>query len=448
MKKKKLFFLGYGGGHINALIPVIKEFYYDSGYEIVVVGINLAVETLRQNHIACKSLSDYLDEEALTIGHPLALQRHNFNSTVSYADSIAYYGFSMRDLNHEVGKDIADKIYKVYDRRLFFPVKSMKKILQKESPDVVIVTTMYRFELAALQAAKELGIPSVKIEDLVGIISKPFPDKIIVSTEKEKKKLTDEGIEDNQVILKKELKEPSLVKYCNFVYHSYLNMRPTRECVISNYVKNTLIKNGHNPQNVFVTGQPAFDEFKKYDSIDINQYFELLNLDSKKPILSFMSQPLDNRQNILEYIIRGIREIPDLQFIIKLHPNEDGKLQRLILKEMNYQACIVKEIPSPIITKLSTIVSTVSSTTGLEAACLDKNLIYFQFFEQDEDILYEEMGIGIKITEPEEISPTIKKLMFNTEIISSLSFHRKEYTNYGNSANNVKKVIEQLLEDE
>lgn len=447
MKKKKLFFLGYGGGHINALIPVIKEFYYDSHYEVVVVGINLAVDTLRQNHIACKSLSNYLDEEALTIGHPLALQRHNFSSTVSYADSIAYYGFSMRDLIQEVGKDIADKIYKIYDRRLFFPVESMKKILQKEAPDAVIVTTMYRFELATLQAAKELGIPSIKIEDLVGIISKPFPDKIVVSTEEEKKKFIDEGIDNSQIILKKELEDSSLIEYCNHVYHSYINMRPTRECVISNYVKNTLIKNGHNPENIFVTGQPAFDEFKKYDSIDINKYIELLNLNPKKPILSFMSQPLDNRQNILQYIICGIREISDLQFIIKLHPNEDGKLQKYILKEMNYQACIVKEIPSPIITKLSTIVSTVSSTTGLEAACLDKNLIYFQFFEQDEDILYEDMGIGIKITKPEDISLTIKKLISNTNTNKSLSLARKEYTNYGNAANNVKKVIEQLLKD-
>lgn len=442
---KKLLFLGYGGGHINALIPVIKQFYYLPDYEVCAIGINLAAEALRQNKIACKTLSDYLTEEALNIGRPLALKNHNFKSVVSYADSIAYYGFSMQDLINKVGSEMAHQILHIYDRRLFLPVESMKMILQKERPDVVVVTTMHRFEAASILAAKELGIPSVKIEDLVGNIIIPFPDKIQADTEEEYNHLIEKGFTPEQLVMKADLENSVIKGYRDSIHECYNSMRPDRECVISNYVRDNLITKGHKPENICVTGQPAFDILKDYEHIDKERYLLELGLECDKPVLSFMSQPLSNRLDILRNIIDGIRNIPDLQFIIKLHPNEDGNIQRLILDELKYKATIVKDIPAPVITQISTLTSTVSSTTGLEAACLDKDLIYFNFFNEYEVVPYADMGIGIRITKVDEIEKKVIELLNNTELRKKLADARKEYTNYGSAAKNIKVIIDELI---
>ena len=443
---KKIFFLGYGGGHINALIPVIKMFQKDSNYEVVAIGINLAADTLRKNGIPCKTLSNYMTEEVLNIGHPLALKFHNFNSTVSYADSISYYGFSMKDLIADLGKDLAWRVFKLYDRRLMLPVNSMKYILQKEQPDVVVATTMHRFEAATIIAANELGIPSVKIEDLVGNVSIPFPDKLQANTEEEYKELLLQGFTENQIVLKSELEQKDILEYRDRVRSTYLNMQPDRICVVSDYVKSELIRKGKLEESIRVTGQPAFDALLKWNDVDENRIIDQLGLDKSRPIFSYMSQPLSNRAEILELVIETIRDIEGVQLVIKLHPNENGDIQRLVLQKMNYNAVITKEISSAEITKISTITSTVTSTTGLEAACLNRDLVYFNFFDEDNFVPFNEMGIGVRITSVADGKEIIKAVLSGEEQYSHMKDNRKSYIkNLGKGAENVYNVIKELL---
>ena len=58
---KKAFFVCYGGGHAEALIPVMKYLIANTSIKVDAIGINLAAEKLRMNGIPCKSLSNYLD---------------------------------------------------------------------------------------------------------------------------------------------------------------------------------------------------------------------------------------------------------------------------------------------------------------------------------------------------------------------------------------------------
>ena len=141
---------------------------------------------------------------------------------MSFADSIAYYGYTMSDLIDEVGEEAAYQILDIFDRRTMFPVKTMMRILSKEKPDVVITTTMNRFEAATLYAAGKLGIPSVKVEDLIGRINKTFPDKIQVETESERRILIDKGVKKDNIILKSELKNPIVMSYYEEIHKRQL----------------------------------------------------------------------------------------------------------------------------------------------------------------------------------------------------------------------------------
>jgi len=443
---KKCLIISYGGGHVNTIIPVVKELYKLNNIEVLTIGINLAADTLRQNRIPCKTLSDYMTKDVLEIGLPLAERFHNFNSSMSFADSIAYYGFSMRDLINDRGEEIAAKVFDVYDRRLFLPVNAAKQIIKKEKPDVVVTTTMHRFEAAALIAANELGIPSLRIEDLLGNINRPFPDKIQVRTITEKKELIEKGISPDKIILKSKIDDKEILEVANEVYNTYCNLQPSRFAVLCDYTKKNIEKRGLNSNSIVVTGQPAFDKLLDFKNIDRNEIYKSLNLNVDKLIVSLMSQSsIECRESVLRALVIAMKKHNDKQLVIKLHPNEDGKIQELILGDMGYKASLVKDIPAPSIIEISDLVVTVSSTTGLEAVVMDKPLIYINLTKEPDFIPYGEMGIGLGVYEENKVSDTITKIFKDEETKSMLKVSRREFKTDGKAASRVAKLILEMI---
>ncbi|MEW6697640.1 MAG: UDP-N-acetylglucosamine 2-epimerase [Bacillota bacterium] len=441
---RKCLFLGYGGGHINTLIPVIKELQkFD--IEIEVIGINLAVEILRRNGIPCKSLASYMDDETLSIGLPLARKFHTFGSPVSYADSIAYYGFSMKDLIEEYGNELAQKIFNIYDRRLFLPVKTMKDILAKEKPNIVVVTTMYRFELATVIAAKEMGIMSIKVEDLLGRLLKPFPDKIHVDSDEDREKLINQGINPNKIVLKSELENSEIVAVLEKVYNLACTTQATKFSVLCDYTKNNLVKRGIDADSIEITGQPAFDSLIEYKDVNKHTVIKSFKLNPDKRVVTYMSQPLVCRENVLRGLVSAMKDHEDKQLIIKLHPNEDGIVHKNILKEFNYEALVIKDRPAPLLSYISDLVITISSTTGLEAVILDKPLLTINLTNEEDVIPFNEMGIGMGVYCKEDISTAIDKMFQDEKLQKELCNNRKKFENDGKAASRVANLIVDMV---
>lgn len=445
---KKALFICYGGGHADALIPVMKYLIKDSDIQVDAIGINLAAEKLRQNGIPCKGLSNYLDVRSVEIGFPLAKTRHNFSSTVSFADSIAYYGYCMSDLIDEVGADAAYQILEVFDRRTMFPAKTMLKILQKEAPDVVVTTTMNRFEAAALYAASMLGIASLKVEDLIGRINRTFPDKIQVETNEERERLIANGIQPQQIILKSILKSPIVMDYCNHVYQRQIDTRPTGFAVLCEYAKNEIKKRGIAPDSIYITGQPAFDQHPWYlEHTDRNVVCMELGLSSDKSIVTFMSQPNEEREAVFKTLIAAAKKIDvnKVHVVVKLHPNEDGKIQQLIMDEENIHTFkLVKNIDARELLAISDLVITVSSTTGLEAAVMGKPLVYINVTDKEDYIPFADMGIGIRCSSSEELAEQLQRILIdkNAPVLKNTA----EYKTDGKAAVRVGKLVRDFAE--
>lgn len=440
---KKCLFISYGGGHANTLMPVIKELMKQENYKCSVIGINLAADTFRENGIPCKSLSSYMDDEILTLGLPLARQFHDFNSKVTYADSIAYYGFSMFDLISEKGIEFANEVLQVYDRRLFLPIKSMEKILGIEKPDIVITTTMHRFEAATILAANQLGIASIRIEDLLGNINKPFPDKIIVNSLSEKETLIKQGINENKIILSSSLKNDKLSEYADEVYDIYCKMKPTKFAVMSKYTKENILNRGFNDEDVEITGQPAFDHLinNEYDPKKLKSE---LRLDANKKVVTYMSQPLPIRETTIKSIIMAMKEVENAQLIIKLHPNEDGKIHELLLEETDYKATVVKNYKACDIMDISDLVITISSTTGIEAALMKKQVLSINLTGEADFIPFKKMGIGEIAYNADEVKKEIK-MFLEKDAVNSNDSIVADFKADGRSAQRVVELIKQLL---
>lgn len=443
---KKALFVCYGGGHADALIPVMKYLIDNTNIKVEAIGVNLAAEKLRTNGIPCKSLSHYLDIRSVEIGFNLAKNRHNFKSAVSFADSIAYYGFTMSDLIDDIGEKSANEVLRIFDRRTMFPSKTMIRILNVEKPDVVITTTMNRFEAATLYAAACLGIPSVKVEDLIGRINKTYPDKIQVSTSEEKENLIRKGIKADSIMLKSDLINSPAMKYCEKIYNIQLNLRPSAFAVFCKYAKDEMIKRGIPEASIYVTGQPAFDRHQFYlENTSREKVFDSIGVQNNRKIITFMSQPLAERENVLRCLFAAIKDysLREFQFILKLHPNEDGVIHKLILDEYGLDnVIIVKNIDVRELLAVSDLIVTVSSTTGLEAAVMGKPLVYINITNTPDDIPFDKMGIGRRCSDVKQLANEIRGTLSgaNSEF-NKIVF---DYKSDSKAASRVAGIIEAL----
>lgn len=446
----KALFVCYGGGHAGALIPVIKYLIGNTNIQVEAIGINLAADLLRKQGIPCRTLSSYLDVRSVEIGFPLAKERHNFSSAVSFADSIAYYGFTMSDLIDEVGEEAAYQILDIFDRRTMFPAKTMMRILQQENPDVVISTTMNRFEAATLYAAGRLGIATLKIEDLIGRINRTFPDKIQVDTEEERGKLLANGILQQNIILKSELKNPIVMNYYEEIYQRQLDTKPTAFAVLCDYAKNEITKRGIDPNSIHVTGQPAFDMHPWYlKNTNKQTVCEKMGIDYQKRFVTFMSQPTTEREDVFRVLMESAKnfDLLKIQLVVKLHPNEDGKIQELIMKEFGINSVkLIKNADARELIAISDLLITVSSTTGLEAAVMGKPLLYINTTGFDDDIPFADMGIGIRCSTADELTDQISRIFDSRSGIKT--FHNKKYATDGRAAERVGDLVRKLAEKE
>ncbi len=443
---KKALFVCYGGGHADALIPVMKYLRDNTNIKVDAIGVNLAAEKLRMNGIPCKSLSHYLDIKSVEIGFNLAKKRHNFKSAVSFADSIAYYGFTMSDLIDDIGEQRANEVLRIFDRRTMFPARTMMRILNTEKPDVVITTSMNRFEAATLYAAGCLGIPSVKVEDLIGRINRTYPDKIQVSTYEEKEELIEKGINADSIMLKSELLNSPAMKYCEEIYNVQLKLRPSAFAVFCKYAKDEMVMRGIPEESIYVTGQPAFDKHPFYlENTSREKVFESIGVQNNRKIITFMSQPLAERENVLRCLFSAIKEysLTDYQFVLKLHPNEDGAIHKLILDEYDLEnVTIVKNIDVRELLAVSELIVTVSSTTGLEAAVMGKPLVYINTTNTPDEIPFDKMGIGRRCTNAGQLASEIRGVLSGDN--SEFNKIALDYKSDSKAASRVASIIEAL----
>ena len=187
MTLKTILFVAYGSGHIKMLIPVAQALTASGLGRPVVLALTTAAPAARAAGLEVVQFKDFVtpgDEAALAHGHRLMAA---LGAPVADADeTTAYLGLSFADLVAEVGLQEAESRYLAIGRQAFLPIATLRRILKKIRPDMVVATNSPRAERAAIVAAGQLGIPSVCVVDLFAIdevkwIGKPdYADRVCV----------------------------------------------------------------------------------------------------------------------------------------------------------------------------------------------------------------------------------------------------------------------------
>lgn len=211
---KKVLFVCYGGGHVRMVLPVAKALHASGQAHVQVLALTTAAPVVREAGLPVLQFKDFVrpgDAAAIAHGHRLAAA---MTDVVDPEETAAYLGLSSADLVAEVGAQEAFRRYEKDGRQAFLPRATLRRVLQSVRPDLVVATNSPRAERAAIESARELGIAAVCIVDLFAIdevrwIGRPgYADKV---------------------------------------------------CVLNEEVKSFLVRAGRSPDEIAVTGNPAFD---------------------------------------------------------------------------------------------------------------------------------------------------------------------------------------------
>lgn len=205
----------YGGGHVQMVLPVAQELV-KRGKRIAVFALTTAISAFEKTGLRYFSYEDLPQAQtgqAQSAGARL-MGNVDPNGPVSPAESRAYHGLNFLELEQQLGKEAAQARYDEMGRASFFPETLMKEVLADVQPAVVVATNSPRTERAAIEAARDLKIPALCMVDMFA------------------------------------LQEIAWIKHPDFA---------DTVCVLNPAVRDMFVTNGRRPENLVVTGNPAFD---------------------------------------------------------------------------------------------------------------------------------------------------------------------------------------------
>jgi hypothetical protein len=218
----------------------------------------------------------------------------------------------------------------------------MRRLIDTLQPDVVVATNSPRSEQAALEVARERGIPAVGMVDLFGL--------------------------DSDTYVMRETK-------------------PDWTCVISDVVRERLIVRGFPADGVVITGNPAFDGLQAPENQRrADAFLAERGWQGLKPVLfaghvepyAHSDTPVPAGQALpreIEAVLREhVRQRPDLALIVRYHPSDWSSYPRLPDEPRIHFSEAPREPIHPLILASQAVVVQ-TSTVGLESAVGGKPVI-------------------------------------------------------------------------
>jgi len=199
-------FVCYGGGHVQALLPVAQQVRAQGIARPVCLALTTAAAPVRAAGLEALGFADLVqpgDEAALARGRELAAGLQV--QAAALEESVAYLGLSYADLAARLGEAEAAAQYARFGRQAFLPLGPLGRAVDRARPSLVVATNSPRAEQAAIEVARSRGIPSACLVDLLGIfererLARPdFADAILVLNEGVRASLVAAGRDPTQV---------------------------------------------------------------------------------------------------------------------------------------------------------------------------------------------------------------------------------------------------------
>jgi glycosyltransferase involved in cell wall biosynthesis len=355
-----------------------------------------------------------------------------------------------------------------------YKTKNMLKIIKKEKPDIIVTDWSGFTPNAIIYAANNKGIPCLQIND--GITANYFAVKRIPTLGQSLVKLIGRAfrlllfkanpralaylfttlisIYRPLEFLRKMTREMIKSTYPISSYTEGLNI-----AVVSQFAKDAHINMGAPADKIFVTGQPRFDLIGLAKT-DKRKIIAELGIPENKGIIVLATQPLGtlwtekDREEFISTVVNALREFPEKQLVIKLHPGEKLEEYQKMLAEMDDNKAIVcQSIDLYGLLRACDILMTVHSTVALEAMILDKPVIILNLAGRPDAMPYAQRGPALGVYKKEDLVPMIRKALHDPEVGKELKERRERFVSEhaykldGQATKRVAELIIRLAED-
>ena len=364
VKTQCILFVCYGGGHINALLPVIRACLERQEFRVEVLALTTAGVKLRGLGVKFRGFQDFVDSsqdgEALKLGQELVQELDL--ATVPRMESVAYLGLSYQDLRQRLGVEKAAAQYQSRGRQAFLPLSILRRIFDQIEPDLVVATNSPRAEQAALEVAQERKIPSLCLVDLFGV---------------------------------------DCVWICRPQHGSKI-------CVISEHVRQWLMEKGRPASEIVVTGNPAFDTLAKTGLKQSAVSWRKSRGWENKVLVLWIAQrepdPQADLPSKIEAELCNIsRRRPNWQILFRPHPNWPREYTDLpcgvTISGQDYDLHTLLHAVD--------VVLTMTSTVGLEAVLIDKPLVTIDLSLLIEFAPYSALGMSFGVQDLDVLESAI-----------------------------------------
>jgi UDP-N-acetylglucosamine 2-epimerase len=317
----------------------------------------------------------------------------------SFVDSLTYKNIPIFEL-------LEDKFSELFNRKFIEAVKyieMMKQVVKVEKPDIIVIVDEYGlYGRAAILASKMYNIPILAIQHGV------FTTKELGYFHYHNEISTDPVIS---------------YKYCPI---------PDKTAVSGQYYKNILTNSGsYQTNNVIITGQPKYDVLYYANKIfDKKKIYDKLKVNYNKKVIVLATQPYPKNENelLLRSVFTELKKFPDIQLVVKLHPNEyDKSFHQMIANETGIDAIIVKGINLYELLYACDLMMTVDSTVAVEAMILNKPVIAVTLPGSSFVVPYAKYGVAVGVYKSENISSAVIKVLNDKQIRKKLQSNIKKF---------------------
>jgi len=373
---RPILLVAYGGGHVAMLAPVAQALI-DAGYPICFLALTTAAAYLEKLGIPCigyRHLPGADRAEVHQHGTRLAADLPAGGS-VPAEESIAYLGLNYLELVNHLGEANAERVYAEKGRQAFLPTRLFVRWFAELQPALVIASNSPRSERAAIAAAGEVGIPSICAIDMFGL---------------------------------QEMQWIAVEGYAN------------RICVLNEEVRELLLARGRKPEEVVVTGNPAFAGLNSDAARDAGQRLrETRRWNDELTTILWASQvepathpfsgqvgdpglPGRIEETLRNFVARHDR----FRLVIRYHPSECRSFRP---GQARVDFSPRDENLSALLHAVDVVV-VMTSTVGLEAHIAGRAVISVDCSVFNQDAPYSSMGISYGVQAPEQLEEALLEL--------------------------------------
>ncbi|WP_048441185.1 CDP-glycerol glycerophosphotransferase family protein [Caenimonas sp. SL110] len=397
---KRVLVAAYGGAHVAAAMPLYRELLA-AGLQPVMLGLTTAADTLRRHGIPFVHFLDHVD-----IGDPAVERWGNFLCEFHHRDgigitrdeSMAYLGASMAERVADVGEEAALASYRARGLNALLPVRTLKRIIEAQQIDAVIATDSPRAERAALNAAVQMGLPSVCLLTSFPHIGLDYLQR-----------------SDNGAVI----------------------------CVLNERIRQQLIDAGRQPASVIVTGNPAFDALIAPDAqARRSELRKQAGIPPEQRAVLWAEQPEPGNPDLPIAMREGLAATcasHGWKFIARLHPSSQAGAS-ITLPEGALLSPRTQGVRDALL--MCDAVVTFTSTIGFEALVLDKPVVVAAVSQYSHFVDYREDDGVFVVPSMSAVEPALASFFADDEHAQRLARFRRTLPQNGQAA---RAIVQCLL---